>query len=176
MKKISLILMAALLVWSVNCSSVSVNYDYDPRFDFSQLKTYDWISVKVPEKGSELRMKRAMIALENALAAKGYMLAQNNPDFLIALHGFSETKVNVTTYGYGYGPYYGWGRWGVGYVDVNTYEQGTFFVDFVDSKSKELVWRGIAQGAAEPNLSPKEQEEKFAYVAEKMLKNFPPTK
>ena len=69
-----------------------------------------------------------------------------NPDFLIALHGGKQTKLDITDWGYSYGRH---GRFRGGPIisgDVYEYEEGTLILDFVDAQSKELIWRGKAQG------------------------------
>lgn len=173
MKKASIILVLALLVYVVSCGpSISVNHDYDPAYNFTNLKTYNWIKITVPEGASELVIKRFMNAIDKELETKGMTKVSEDPDFLIAVQGLSQTKMNVTDYGYSYGPYR---RWGTGGVDISTYEEGTVLLDFVDGKSKEMFWRGTATGTAEPGLSAEKQEQKFAMTASKLLSKFPPT-
>lgn len=172
MKKVIVVLVLALLALVVSCGpSISVNHDYDPGYNFANLKTYNWIKITVPEGASELVIKRFMNAIDRELEAKGMVKTQENPDFLIAVQGLTQTKVDVTDYGYGYGPYR---RWGAGGVDISTYEEGTVLLDFVDGKAKEMFWRGAATGTVEPGLSAEKQEQKFAMTASKLLAKFPP--
>jgi len=151
--------------------SITVNHDYDPAYDFAALKTFDWIPVKSSAATSELTIKRFQNAVNTKLEAKGLKLSSENPDFLIALQGTAQTKVNVTDYGYSYGRY-----WGAGprSVDVNTYQEGTIYLDFVDGQTKELFWRGAGTSVVEPGLDAQAQEIKFNYAAEKILQGFPP--
>jgi hypothetical protein len=172
MKKASIILGLALLACVVSCGpSISVNHDYDPAYNFATLKTYDWIPVQGSAEVSDLKIKRFQSAINKELEAKGMKQSSENPDFLIALQGMAQTKVNVTDYGYSYGPY-----WGAGprNIDVSTYHEGTIFLDFVDSNTKELFWRGTGSSVVEPGLSAEKQEEKFAMAASKLLAKFPP--
>ncbi len=169
MKKASVVLVFALLAFIVSCGpSISVNHDYDPGYNFANLKSYNWMKITVPQGASELVIKRFMNAIDKELEAKGMVKSQENPDFLIAVQGLTQTKVNVTDYGYGYR------RWGAGGVDVSTYEEGTVLLDFVDGKSQEMFWRGAATGTAEPGLSAEKQEQKFAMAASKLLAKFSP--
>jgi hypothetical protein len=151
--------------------SITVNHDYDPGYNFSTLKTFAWIPVKTSARVSELTVKRFQNAIEKQLEAKGMTPAAENPDFLIALQGTAQNKVNVTDYGYSYGRYWGGGMGG---VDINTYQEGTIYLDFIDGKSKELFWRGTGTSVVEPGLSAEAQENKFNYAAEKILQGFPP--
>jgi hypothetical protein len=173
MKKAGMLFVLMVLTFVIGCGpSVTVNHDYDNGYNFTNLKTYNWIPIKSDGLVSELKIKRFQNAIDQELQAKGVILTDVNPDFLIALQGMAETKVNVTDYGYSYGS-----RWGYGSrnVDVNTYKEGTIFLDFVDAKTKELFWRGTAISVVEPDLTAEQQEQKFAYAASKLLAQFPPT-
>lgn len=172
MKKASIVLVLAFLAYLVSCGpSISVNHDYDPGYNFANLNTYDWIPVQGVAQVSELKIKRFQNAVNKELEARGMRLSSENPDFLIALHGMAQTKVNVTDYGYSYGRYWGMGPRD---IDVNTYQEGTVFLDFVDAKSKELFWRGIGSSVVEPDLPAEKQEQKFTMAASKLLAKFPP--
>ena len=74
-------------------------------------------------------------------------------------------------YGYGYGGY-----WGGGGVDVYQYTEGTLILDLIEAKSKQLVWRGMAQGTIDENASPEQRERRLNEAVMRMLANFPPPK
>jgi hypothetical protein len=172
MKRVWFFLTLLLLVFIVSCMpSVTVNNDYDSAYNFTKLKTYDWIPMKNAGNVSELKIKRFQNAINRELQAKGMTLSSENPDFLIALYGMAQTKVDVTDWGYNHGP--NW--WGMGErnVDVNTYKEGTIFLDFVDAANKQLFWRGSATSVVEPDLTAQQQEQKFTRAASKLLAPFP---
>jgi hypothetical protein len=172
MKNLCVIPAIALLILVSGCASVvDVRHDYDPRFDFGGLETYNWLPVKAQPGANQLRINRFKSAVDEELEARGVELISDNPDFLIALHGFTQTVINVIDYGYQYGS-----RWSMQprNLDVSTYEQGTVFLDFVDGESKELFWRGVAEGTLESDLSIEQQEEKFARIAAALIAEFPP--
>ncbi|MCZ6702693.1 MAG: DUF4136 domain-containing protein [Ignavibacteria bacterium] len=175
MKILRTFLVFSVVVIITNCSSsINVMYDYDSEYDYTSLKTFKWILIEAPASISELRIKRFMNAINNELEAKGLELSTENPDFLIALHGMTQSKVSVNDWGYGPGPYR---RWEIRDFDISTYEEGTILLDFVDGKSMELFWRGIGtRVAVEPNLSADEQIEKFSKIASDLLEEFPPIK
>ena len=171
-KKASILFLLVVLVVTVNCSpSISVNHDYDPGYNFTSLKTYDWIPVQGTAQVSELMVKRFQNAINKELESKGMQLSSDNPDFLVALQGIAKVRVNITDLGYSYGGY-----WGVGprNIDVNTYQEGTIYLDFVDAGTKELFWRGAGTSVMEPGLAAEKQEQKFAVAASKLLSKFPP--
>jgi len=176
MRTANFFLILLFLTAMTGCGpSISVNHDYDPAFNFTTLKTYDWLKITVPEQASELKIKRFMNAIDNEMTAKGLTRVAENPDFYIAVQGLTDTKLDVTNYGYSYGPYYGpYHGWGTGGTSVTTYEEGTIILDFIDTKSKQVCWRGVAVGTVEPELSAEKQEQKFALAATKLLSKFPP--
>jgi hypothetical protein len=61
-------------------------------------------------------------------------------------------------------------------LNVYEYEEGTFVLDFVDAKSRELVWRGIAQGEVQNYSSPVKRNERINNVVQNVLSKFPPAK
>jgi len=175
MKTINIIVLFFFLILLMSCSPpIKVMTDYDSQYDYTSLKTFKWILVETPPSISELRVKRFMIAINSELEAKGFVQSNEDPDFFIAGHGMTETKIAMTDWGYGPGPYR---RWGSYEFDIDTYEEGTILLDFVDSNSEELFWRGIGtRVTVEPNLSENEQVEKYERIANELLKEFPPTK
>lgn len=198
MRPFGLLVTACILALAAGCASFSVNYDYDPQYNFAKLKTYDWIPAPEKAPADEFVVKQVKAAVDKGLKAKGYSLSPQKPDFMIALHGGKEKRVDVQQWGYSYGrygyyggpygaqpywaprPYYGYyGGPGQDYyyrtgTDVYEYEIGTLVVDFVDSATKELIWRGTAVGIVDPSLSPVERDRKVNEVITKMLENFPP--
>ncbi len=77
----------------------------------------------------------------------------------------------------GYRGGWGWGGWGWGggwsggRSSMETYTEGTIVVDVLDTKTRTLVWRGIAENAFR---KPNPDDEKVAKVIGKVMLNFPP--
>ena len=104
------------------------------------------------------------------------MIASDNPDFLIAEHLGKKDKVHVTSWGYDYGPrvrYWG-GYWGPAGVTTHEYEEGSLILDFVDTKSKKMIWRGAAKAVVDPSNTPEKREKLINEAVNEILKNFPP--
>lgn len=188
MKTIILFLALIVLALTLGCSSVTYKHDYDKSADFAAMKTYAWVappadpspSVRSALERNDLLDKRIKESVNNQLAAKGYTVNVDSPDFLVLYHTGTEDKVNVTDYGYGYGPYgYGYGGYGGWYggggVDVQQYKEGTLILDIVDFQSKQLVWRGFATAALNPDAPMEKREKKLNEVITQILSKFPPT-
>jgi hypothetical protein len=156
----------------VGCSTISVNQDYDPAYDFSKLKTYGFIPITSEAGIDQLNADRLGEAIKTNLTAKGFTLAET-ADFGIALFFTKNTKTDITTTGgYGYG-YRGFG--GMGYTDIHQYDEGTLVIDFIDMAENKLVWRGIGSGVMSENPSVEEKTENVNNAVNQILAQFPPT-
>jgi hypothetical protein len=177
MKAIKIFLVLFFIGFTVSCSSTyGVKYDYDTNANFADLKTFDWMPV--PEKAGidSLVVQRVKNAVNAELQAKGLMMTPDNPDFLIAQHLGTKDKVQVRDLGYNYGPYerYRFGLWGPDEVSTYKYEEGSLILDFVDAKSKKMIWRGSAKAEVQ-NVDTAEKSEKLINSAvHEILKKFPP--
>jgi hypothetical protein len=163
------------------CTTIyKVNYDYDQHVDFLSLKTYDWMPVPDNMQINSLAVERVRIATEAELRAKGVVKSTANPDFLVVQHVNAQEQINVTNWGYGYGPrlnYVGTslGRyWGTGGVPTYGYEQGTLILDFVDPKTKQMIWRGAAAADVEYVDSSDKRWDIIKNAVKEILKNYPP--
>lgn len=135
------------------CSTVTVTTDYDHAAPFGKYKTY---SLAPPAKGQTLSpTSEAALrdSLRTQLAARGIAeAASGKADLAVVRNVFVQEKVSVqqyTDWGYGYGgwPYrYGYyGMWAgapTTYMDVSQYTQGTLVLDFVDTRTNKVVFRG----------------------------------
>lgn len=162
------ILVVFFIFGLVSCSSLRVKTDYNPDYDFSRLATYNW--VPNPKSGVEnsLFEKHFHKIMGEKLAEKGITLSETTPDFLIAYYGNVKSKINVQNWGYRYPGWYGG-------VEVYQYDEGTMVVDFVDAKTKELIYRGtVTAEVNRGNMDMKKRQKRITEAVEKILKDFPP--
>lgn len=162
------------------CSNVQITTDHDPETNFGEMKTYQWLTnsksaISANQQTSmfqnQLIEKRFMSAVVENLKTKGVVQDTTNPDFYVMYYAGTQDKINVTNYGYGYGRY-GWG--GYGGTDVHQYTEGTIILDFINAKSKDLVWRSTASGALSSKPTLEEAQEKLNVIVGKMLADYPP--
>jgi Domain of unknown function (DUF4136) len=167
-KSLALFLSAAL----VGCaSSVTTSVDYDRSIDFSRYRTYGWL--ERGRIGNDILEKRLTTAIDRALTARG-LVRSDAPDLYVAMHGRLTKEVQYTAYDTGWG--YGFRRWGAGPTRVHREEVpiGTLFVDLVDAKDKELVWRGTATTPIDKTASAEKREARVGEAVEKMFAGYPP--
>ena len=178
MKLFSVLVAVLSAILLLGCSTVSVTTDYDHEFNFKPLKTFEWMGMaknSVSANASTAMLQNGLIdkrvrsAVKSQLEAKGLRENPDSADFVIMYHAGTEQKVNVTNYGYGYGR-----GWGGGGVDVQQYTQGTLILDFVDPKTKSLLWRSVATGALASTPDPSTAEQKVTDIIAQMLVDYPP--
>ncbi len=158
MKTIIKLLPIALIAMVItSCSSVRVAADYDRDVDFNQYKTFAFFKSGIDKAEiSDLDKKRILRAIEAELLAKGYTKSEN-PDMLVSIFTKSNQRVDVYNNSWGFGAW-GWGApgWGWGWnmqPNVSTRTQGVLFVDLIDAKKKELVWKSILRKTAYGQLA-----------------------
>jgi hypothetical protein len=164
-----------LVLFTAPAAWAQVNVDWDPEAEFTGLMTYAW--KRGTEAPSPLVQKRIEDAVNDALAGLGYEKVESGADFYVITHAAldSQTRVNVSDYGYSGGWYRGYHR-GVGMgtttVDVYDINVGTLMVDILDVESDDLMWRGV--GSKTVSNKPEKNEKKIIKIVTKMFKKFPP--
>jgi len=163
-----LFLGLALMVNVSGCGSMSIANEYDPKFDFADLKTYAWIPDPDVEVDSQLEVQRLRTAIDKKMAQMGYQQS-NEPNFKIALHMLAGGTTNLAEWGYGYG----WqGASGYG-VSAYPMGQGSILVDIIDVKTNELVWQGLASAAIQ-NEDAEIRDRTIKRMLNELFKDFPP--
>ena len=146
----------ALLLALDACATLRVGSDYDRAANFTSYHTFAWMPPRTDpyESPNPLVVQRAHDAIQAALTAKGYQLA-NDPataDFVVDFTIGSRERTDIRSYPAPYaGPWFGrysyW--WGAPYwgseVDVRQYREGTLSVDFFDGHAHRPVWHGWAR-------------------------------
>lgn len=176
--------IATYTVWIAvlaGCSSMKVETDWNREARFAGLRTYSWIvkpAEAIPdtrrarreaERRAEIE-RRIVGAVDRELAGKGYELASDGPDFLIAFYAAAEDTVDVTRVV----SYWGYADpWILTHDESRYYKRGALVLDVVDPRKNEVIWRGWATAALDdPALD--EVEKKVNEAVGKILARFPP--
>ena len=189
--RLTILLLTGLII--TGCAAPGPMIDFDPSYDFTQDRTFAFISEHplIKEAGAEVGNPmiegRLVQITENILSARGFTRVSNAEEADLAV-GFTlggRDKIQVDSYPEFYrGGYGGWG-WGGGYhcgyggyggqsVDVRQYTEGVLSVDIYDPQERRPVWHGRATGRIT-----KKMEENPEQTLEKVLGNifaaFPPS-
>jgi Domain of unknown function (DUF4136) len=170
--------LAAVAVMSVAGSAAfaqDVKVDFDKDANFANIKTF---SAKIGTSwNNPISEKRIQGEIEKTLTEKGWTKADaDKADAIVVLHGATQVKKDLNTfYSGGYGGY-GWrgmgGGMGTATTTTSEYTVGTLVVDIFDAKTKQLLYRGIAQD--EVSDKTEKNIKKVEKAADKLFKDFPP--
>jgi len=153
------ILLSSILSIAGCASGPSVMTDYDKSADFGAYKTYNFVEGAGPDYGNyqSLFTQFVLEAVTIEMEKRGYTKS-DNPDLLVNFGARYDDKIDVRTspapmsggyYGYRGGPY-SYGAWGgYGYATethVSEYTEGTFNIDVIDNKRRQLVWEAVGIG------------------------------
>jgi hypothetical protein len=146
------------------CSSVKVDADYETDTDFEFYTTYAWAPQPAPNTPliSDLVVERIKSAVDRELGVKG--LKKDVPDqasMQVKYRISIAEKLQVND------PYYA-------YNQFQTYEEGTLLLDFVDTKTRNLVWRGSGQTRLKELKTPEERTQRINKVVGAILDQYPP--
>jgi hypothetical protein len=150
-------LFAITIVLSIaGCASgPKLRSDYDSSADFGAYRTYNFIERTNDDNYQSLFSKYMVEAITVEMEKRGYVRS-DDPDLLVNFNGRLQEKTNVRTttapppmmaggyYGYRGGYYGAWGSYGYGTeTHVSQYTEGTFNIDLVDARRKQLVWEAV---------------------------------
>ncbi len=178
------LLLGCSIVALSACSTMTIELDHDASANFSNLKTYAWVSrakrdpilTRINDEFVESRVQQAV---NSQLVTKGYkMQTSGTPDFLVSYYASLRAKLRVRTDYEGYrepsgslgsSSYTGGTR-----TRVYDFDQGLLVLDIVDPQTKKLIWRGTAKDAVDLSWSQQRKTAKISEAVQKMLSRFPP--
>ena len=170
------LLTIIVILLSISCAPIYVNYDYETGTDFSKYKTYNTF----PEMQiglSELDSKRLHKAFDEAIQARGFTVS-DSPDFYVNISSSEYQADSRSNVGVGVGGTSGNVGGGIsvgipiGQADIN---QQLIF-DFIDVKKDVLFWQAVIESSFNPNATPEIKEKRLRDIVMKVLSKYPPEK
>jgi hypothetical protein len=138
------------------CSTVTVTTDYNHAAPFGKYKTYTLAPASAGQTLSPASEAALRNSLRTQLASRGITETSSSKANLMIVRQVSrEEKVSVqerTTMAvpvhsvgrpYGVGTYGVWAGAPQSYTDVTQYTQGTLVLNLVDTRTNQLVFRGV---------------------------------
>ena len=170
--------IAMNLLLLAGCSSATttqVTSEHDASVEFNKYKTFAWhpqgmTSTGIPAQRAAAAQTIIREVVEQELARSGYKHATYaTPDFFIVttIGAVNLTKVRK------------WGTAEGGFTQTATQvpvqaeqmREGSIVIDFIDNKTSQLLWRGLAHGAINPEKDMRPQVEGPVRA---MMAKFPP--
>jgi hypothetical protein len=162
------------------CSPMlEVNNTFDDEANFNGYITYDIMAKEQMDMTGSAAAKFAgrrevledemVKAIKKNMEAKGFEFDPENPDILVAYYVGVRNEVFMANYGMTYADL-------TENVAVQSVQDGTMRIDFVDAKTEQLVWRGDAYGAV--NRDPTEDmiRKNVDRAVKKVIDQYPPKK
>jgi hypothetical protein len=174
MKKFKIAAMLSILTVFMSCSSITIDDYYFKTADLTSYKTFDWLSrphaVLFGKEGNSLNKDLVKNLLKESvnkqLTARGFSQKSDSPDLLISyLIGAKETNSDDS-------PSKGGEQ---NNLAARQYSDGAILLDFLDGKTRELLWRVTAFDLEDSNPTPEKIEKTIKKTVEKMFENFPST-
>jgi hypothetical protein len=171
MKALRLLFTSGLLLMmsAIAAMAQSMQTDYDHSFNLGRLKTYDFYQQERkpddPLAASPLNDRRIHNAIDSQLRASGFTsTASGQPDFLIAYFVTTRKGLDIRDNRFGL-------LQRMGSINVNQVTEGSIVVVFVDTATRQEVWRGVVSGKIEPKDLEKDVNKGVAKLVEKFVKD-----
>jgi hypothetical protein len=172
-RTLGLVFILALMAAPAMAQKVTIDYAHD--FDFSGVKTFQYVDTEESNVKNELMAGRIVTAIVRELTQGGLQRVESDGDIVVTYHVTTaeRTSYNTTSMGYGgYGGYGGgWGGWGGGGMGTSTtyatnYTDGTLIIDAYNPADKKLVWR--ATGTVTIKAKPDKQIKQVDKILDKI--------
>jgi hypothetical protein len=164
-----------ILLACLGCSSITVSYDYDKQVDFTAYSTYAFADLSHLTV-NDFDKARIVQAVEKEMAARGYDKSQS-ADLLVDLQVklSHEESATATTHGGAYSP------WGYGFstgftttnIEIDTYVDGTLFVNLIDAQQEKIVWQGRATKTLNEEATPAQHDSNINKAVASIFEKYP---
>jgi hypothetical protein len=170
--------VAALLMASAvaiaGCAPVRVNSFVTRGTDFTQYRTYAWDSTASQSTGdprldnSPFFYDRVRADVEEYMNAKGFERSEPAAaDLSVHFHASVHQRIDMSNVDRQYGSCTDCGPF--------VYEAGTFVLDLVDTRTKEIVWRGWVESAMDGAIDDQKwMEDRVDTVIARVMEKLPP--
>ena len=165
MKTRRLVLVLIFSICVTSCSSITIDDYFFKTADLTSYKTFDWMSrphaILIAKEGRGQVEKLLKESVNEQLTARDFSQKADSPDLLISyLVGAELTNTDDFSDK-------------VGERTAQQYSEGAILLDFLDAKTRELLWRVAAFGIEDRNPTPERNKEIIEKTVERMFKNFP---
>jgi hypothetical protein len=170
MKRLRLVLVLIFSICVASCSSITIDDDFFNTADLTSYKTFDWMTrphaILIANEGRGQAEKLLKESVNEQLTARGLKQKTVSPDLLISyLVGAELTNTDDSSDKVG---------------EQNNpadqqYSGGAILLDFVDGKTRELLWRVAAFGLEDSSPTPEKNKKIIEKTVERMFKKFPST-
>ena len=168
-----------ILLLNYGCSSITKVYsEEEPGVNLYKYHTFNWLDTRYIKKGNsgpewmnEHAENKIRSSVVDQMARYGLKPCDDNPDLMLHFHVVIKNEV-----------FYIQDWW----CDEETgtdfgrchrlrpvnYQEGTLIIDFIDGKTGDQVWRGVATGVLE-NLTPEKADARIEEAVRLIFEKYP---
>jgi hypothetical protein len=176
------IAFGAMLVGANDAAAQKVATNFDTKVDFTQYKTYKWVTIEGAKYPNQLTDMQIRQAIDSVLKGDGMVKVDSGDASVYVAYQLSVTQAtqynSFSTGGGGVmgGGGWGWGGGGMGMTTTTpqTIQNGTLVVDLYDPALKQLVWQATASKQMNPSSDAAKNQANLQKAVDKMFKNYPP--
>lgn len=172
MKLLSFLVLSIFLV---SCGA-TVAVDYDKQVDFSTYNSYNYFPT-IDSGLNELDDRRIIQITDSLLQERGFVKTET-PQLFINFYARESVSNSRNTIGIGVGG--GGGNVGVGVsggIPIGGKKLNQqLTMDFIDVQKDDLVWQAVVDGEMKERATPRQKEEYYFSVIQKILAKYPPKK
>ena len=169
-------------------AKVKVKVQKDETFSFTGLRTWTWhpdgagdvkMALTPDDDPAAVRNRFEPVivdAVGKALSTRGLAASASGaePDVLVRYFVLISTNQSAQTMGqFAPAGYWGLPTFSGATQSLRVYEQGMLILDVRSAKSRELIWRGIAQAELDRERSPAERDARLRDAVADIVKKFP---
>jgi uncharacterized protein DUF4136 len=192
--RVPVLLVAALLLAApiVLSAGVKVRSQQDKAFDFRGLKTWAWhpdgagdVKMAVTADDNPAAMKARfepviIDAVEKSMASRGLTTAgaAGTPQLYVNYYVLISTNQSRQTMGQFIPTVPEWGIAPFSYgatKSLKVFEEGSLVLDVTSTKTRLLVWRGVAVAELQRKSTPQERDARLRAAIADVIKKFPKT-
>jgi hypothetical protein len=181
-RKVAILTVVMLIL---GCSSIKVSQDYNLSTNYSNLKTYAWQS-ETQEKTGDPRLDNPLLdnrirdAVDKFLLEKTFKkISDDVPDFYVTYTLKIFRRINSSGgssgFSFGFGTFSSNSAFGISSGShVSEYDESMLVIDFIETDSGDLLWRGIGTRRYSQHSKPEDTTEIINETVKKILSQFPP--
>ena len=159
------------------CSTMEIYVDHDPDASFENLKRYAWMP-DPPKVTGDPRVDNPIIhrfvreAVEDRLKSRGFERDDDAPDVWVGF--IADVRQRTEFRAVNERRRYSSASWTE--LRERAYDEGTLILDFVDPKTRKLLWRGSARAEVHLSASQSRKRERIKEAVDRILERFPPSR
>jgi hypothetical protein len=164
MKSLNACVFICLFTLFVGCSAPhktiyhDVTYDYDVDFDFTQIKTYNWVKMPATSRIDDFNQIRIKSVVNAKLETLGLKVKIDNPDIFLVMYGGGYKAVDMTVM-----------------MDYAVYDVGRLKLAMYDAESHGEIWWAESRADLFYEMTPAQKDEVVENSVQRILEYYPPS-